>query len=132
MPSGVYLAPVLPGLTDAEDAIASVAEAAREQGATAFSVGVLRLAPLVREHSFGFIEEIFPDLLPRYQRAYPRSDVPRAYLARLDERIARVRQQYGFESGREVSPQPVPPKFSGIEVRPERTRQPSLALYVGP
>ena len=38
----------------------------------------------------------FPDLLARYQRAYPRSDAPREYLDRLDERIVRVKERYGF------------------------------------
>jgi DNA repair photolyase len=96
IPCGVYLAPVLPGLTDSEEAIASVVEAARDNGATAFWSGVLRLAPLVKEHYFDFVGETFPDLLRRYQRAYPASDAPRDYRDRLDERIARVKKRYGF------------------------------------
>jgi DNA repair photolyase len=98
IPCGVYLAPVLPGLTDAEEAIAAVAEAAREHGATSFWAGTLRLAPLVKEHYFTFVENTYPDLLPRYQRAYPHSDAPREYRARLDERIARARDRFGFGS----------------------------------
>jgi DNA repair photolyase len=96
VPCGVYLAPVLPGLTDSEEAIAAVAEAARDHGATAFWGGALRLAPLVKEHYFDFIGHAFPDLLNRYQRAYSSSDAPRDYRSRLDERIARVRARYGF------------------------------------
>jgi DNA repair photolyase len=96
IPCGVYLAPVLPGLTDSEEAIAAVAEAARAHGATSFWGGVLRLAPLVKEHYFGFVGEAFPEMLHRYQRAYPRSDAPRDYRDRLDERIARAKERYGF------------------------------------
>ena len=101
IPCGVYLAPVLPGLTDSEEAIAAVAEAARDYGATAFWGGVLRLAPLVKEHYFDFVGNAFPDLLARYQRAYPGSDAPRDYRGRLDERIARVRERYGYEEDTE-------------------------------
>ena len=97
IPCGVYLAPVLPGLTDSEAAIAAVAEAARgAHGATAHWGGVLRLAPLVKEHYFDFVGNAFPELLSRYQRAYPRSDAPREYRDRLDERITSVRQRFGF------------------------------------
>jgi DNA repair photolyase len=96
IPCGVYLAPVLPGLTDSEEAIASVAEAARDHGATSFWGGVLRLAPLVKEHYFDFVGNAFPELLSRYQRAYPASDAPRDYRDRLDERIARVKERHGF------------------------------------
>ena len=96
VPCGVYLAPVLPGLTDSEEAIAAVAEAARAYGATAFWGGVLRLASPVKEHYFDFVVQSFPDLLSRYQRAYPASDAPREYRDRLDERIVRVRERYGF------------------------------------
>ncbi len=97
VPCGVYLAPVLPGLTDSEGSIAAIAEAARNHGATAFWAGPLRLAPLVKEHYLGFVAQTFPELLIRYERAYPGTDAPRSYCALLDERIARIRQRYGFE-----------------------------------
>jgi DNA repair photolyase len=95
---GVALAPVLPGLTDAEPAIAAVADAARANGATAFWAGPLRLAPSVKEHYLGFLAETFPELVPRYERAYAGPNAPAAYRAMLDERIARVQQRYGFEA----------------------------------
>lgn len=98
VPCGVYLAPILPGLTDAEEVIAAVAAAARDHGATSFWAGTLRLAPLVKEHYFAFVERTFPELLSRYQRAYPQSDAPPEYRARIDDRIARVRDRFGFGS----------------------------------
>ena len=94
---GVYLAPILPGPTDSEEAIAAVAEAAREYGASAFWAGALRLAPLVKEHYLSFVAETFPELLSRYTQAYPGTEAPREYRTRLDERIARIQQRYGFE-----------------------------------
>ncbi|MDP9359758.1 MAG: radical SAM protein, partial [Chloroflexota bacterium] len=70
VPCGVFLAPILPGITDSAESIEAVALAAREHGAATFGTSVLRLAPLVKEHYFGFIQETYPELLPRYQRAY--------------------------------------------------------------
>jgi len=116
IPCGVYLAPVLPGLTDSEEAIAAVAEAARDHGATAFWAGVLRLAPLVKEHYFGFVEQSFPDLLRRYRRAYPGIDAPRDYRDRLDERIARVRERYGFVEDAGKSPAPTGRARSDVSI----------------
>jgi DNA repair photolyase len=96
VPCGVYVAPVLPGLTDADEAIAAVAEAAREHGASVFWAGVLRLAPLVKEHYLGFVAEAFPEMLTRYERAYPGTEAPREYRDRRETRIAHIRERYGF------------------------------------
>jgi hypothetical protein len=54
------------------------------------------LAPLVKEHYFGWVAEAHPALLSRYARAYPYADPPRAYRELLEARIARVRARYGF------------------------------------
>jgi DNA repair photolyase len=96
VPCGVYMAPVLPGLTDSEASLAAVASAAHESGATSFWASPLRLAPLVKEHYFGFIAERFPGLVQRYERAYPRADAPREYQVDLERRIATIRERYGF------------------------------------
>lgn len=96
VPCGVYLAPILPGLTDSEASLDAVAAAARAHGATWLWAGPLRLAPLVKEHYLEWVEEFRPDLLPRYTRAYPRADPPRPYKEWLEIRIANVRARHGF------------------------------------
>ena len=68
--AGVFLAPILPGITDSTESIETVAAAAKEHGAVSFGSSVLRLAPAVKEHYLGFVEATFPELLPRYERAY--------------------------------------------------------------
>ena len=97
VPCAVYVAPVIPGLTDSEASLAAIAAAARDHGATALWAGPLRLAPLVKEHFFEFLGETIPHLLPRYERAYPRADAPRDYRAALDARIDKVLDRYGFD-----------------------------------
>lgn len=97
VPTGVFLAPVLPGISDAEDDIDAVAAAARSHGATTFWAGPLRLAPLVKEHYLGWIATAFPDLLGRYERAYASgANAPRLYVDKIEARIAAARARHGF------------------------------------
>ncbi|MDP9357152.1 MAG: hypothetical protein M3R02_18070 [Chloroflexota bacterium] len=57
VPCGVFLAPILPGITDSQESIEAVAKAAKEYGAATFGTSMLRLAPFVKEHYFGFIQD---------------------------------------------------------------------------
>ncbi len=95
--AGVLLAPILPGITDSTASLDAVMAAAAEHGAAFLGSGALRLAPLVKEHYLGFVGTSFPDLLPRYQRAYAGAHAPRDYLQRLEERVERLRAHYSFD-----------------------------------
>jgi DNA repair photolyase len=68
--TGVLMAPVVPGMTDSPESIESVARAASEHGASTFAALPLRLAPLVKDHFFGFLADDRPDLLVWYSRNY--------------------------------------------------------------
>jgi DNA repair photolyase len=93
---GVFLAPILPGITDSVESIEAVAAAAEVHGAVSFGTSVLRLAPLVKEHYLGFVEASFPDLLPRYERAYAGTNVLSEYQVAIERRVARIRERHGF------------------------------------
>ncbi len=110
VPAGVLMAPILPGLTDSVDSIDAVAAAAAEHGAAFFGAGPLRLAPFVKEHYLGFVGATFPDLLPRYERAYTGVNAPRNYQAMLHARIEQARARHGFaESAPRPRPEPATP-----------------------
>ena len=94
--TGVFLAPILPGLTDSLESIDAVAAAARAHGAASFGTSVLRLAPLVKEHYFAFIASAYPDFLGRYERAYRGTTISPAYLAAIERRIRRIQARHGF------------------------------------
>jgi DNA repair photolyase len=96
VPCGVFLAPILPGITDAVESIDAVAAAAKTHGAVSFGSAVLRLAPVVKEHYLAFVAETFPDLLPRYERAYTGTNIASGYQAAIERRLARVRERQGF------------------------------------
>jgi DNA repair photolyase len=113
IPTGVSIAPILPGITDSAEAIEEVAAAARAHGATALWGGPLRLAPLVKEHYFGWIAATHPDLLDRYERAYRAgANAPRAHASKIEERVAAARARHGFtesESARHNAESPARP-----------------------
>jgi DNA repair photolyase len=79
VPTGVLMAPILPGLSDAPEQVAAVAKAAREAGAVSVSPIVLHLRPGVREHYLGWLGEAHPELATLYARLYPRSYAPKAF-----------------------------------------------------
>lgn len=96
IPCGLYLAPILPGLTDDGDALSALAHAAREHGATSFWCSALRLAPGVKEHFLGVLAKEWPEQAGRYRREYQGADASQAYVTRLDHRLDEVRQGAGF------------------------------------
>lgn len=73
IPTGVLMAPVLPGLSDAPDQMRAVIEAALEAGATHVSPIMLHLRPGVREEFMPWLELHHPELVARYRELYPRS-----------------------------------------------------------
>jgi len=89
--SGVLLAPVVPGLTDAEPAMRAVALAAHEAGAVAFGSRPLKLDPGTKDVFYAFVAAQFPDLLPRYIERYgDGTKLDAAYLRALEARIERA------------------------------------------
>jgi DNA repair photolyase len=98
VPAGVMMAPILPGLTDSAASIEAVAAAARDHDAASFTTAPLRLAPHVKEFYLGFVGDEYPELLARYERAYPGAHAPPAYRDKLQQRVERIRQRYGFSS----------------------------------
>lgn len=99
VPVGVYLAPVLPGITDGAAAIDQLAEAAAAHGAGWLWAAPLRLAPLVKEHYLGMVASARPELLERYRRSYPAADPPPAWRDGLARRVAEARERHGLADG---------------------------------
>ncbi len=96
----VYMAPILPFLTDSEaqldDALRRIAEA----GAVSASYEVLHLRPGVKESYAAFLTRFRPDLIPRYRTLYGSgSNAPRGYRAELAERIQPLLRAHGLERG---------------------------------
>ncbi|HET8589743.1 MAG TPA: Rv2578c family radical SAM protein [Nakamurella sp.] len=70
LPCGVFIAPVLPYLTDSEEQLTALVRAIAEAGATGISGIALHLRPGAREWFFGWLQDYRPDLVPRYRELY--------------------------------------------------------------
>ena len=69
---GVLVAPVLPGLSDADDQLRSVVEAVADAGAVSVTGVALHLRGSVREHYLGWLDGARPDLAPLYRERFRR------------------------------------------------------------
>ena len=97
--AGLIVAPVLPGITDDIAHLDTLFAAARAAGAHFIHAGALRLYAAVRDRFLPLLGEHFPELVPRYQRAYARqAGAPREYARALSRRIEKLRHKHGFKN----------------------------------
>jgi len=77
VPVNIFVAPVLPYLTDSAEAAAELAEACFERGVHGVMVDVLELAaPEVKVWFFSALRRHYPELAPLYGHLYHRSSRP--------------------------------------------------------
>jgi DNA repair photolyase len=96
---GVSASPLIPGITDRQGELEAVAEAAHKAGAQWFFSGVLFLMPSSAKQFLPFIREKFPRLTKQYEEWYSKEAyAPEKYRKQIADRVARLKQKYGFES----------------------------------
>ena len=99
IPAGVLAMPVLPGLTDSEADLDSLARGASEAGAQWFAASVVFLMPAAQKQFLPFLEAKFPKLVRRYREWYKRSNyAPEAYRREISARVAALRKKYNLGS----------------------------------
>ena len=93
--AGVFVMPILPGLTDRESDLEMLARTAHAAGAEWFAGVVLWLMPAARKELLPFIEEKFPRLARDYRKWYTHSVyAPQHYREEIALRVSRVRARY--------------------------------------
>ena len=98
LPCGVFLAPVLPGLTDDDESLDAAIRAVAEAGATGVTVIPLHLRPGAREWFMAWLAREHAALVPRYEQLYRRrAYVPAEYRTWLSQRVAPVLARYGLD-----------------------------------
>src|SRR4051794_4865675 len=98
LPCGVFLAPVLPGLTDDEKSLDAALAAIAAAGAGGVTVLALHLRPGAREWFLGWLAREHPELLPRYRQLYHRGAyVPAEYRSWLAARVAPLLARHGLD-----------------------------------
>jgi DNA repair photolyase len=88
IPTGVLIAPLMPGVNDAPEQVERIVELATEAGAVHIGGITLHLRGSVREIYFNWLRENRPDLLERYERLYARGAYVPADERRAIERAA--------------------------------------------
>jgi DNA repair photolyase len=97
--AGVFVAPVLPGLTDREEDLDALARAARDAGAQWFCGYVLFLMAASLKQFLPFLEKKFPKLVQRYHEWYGRGGyAPESYRKEISVRFENLRSKYGLGS----------------------------------
>ncbi len=95
--AGVFVMPILPGLTDREADLEKLAQMAVEARAEWLSGGVLWLMPSSFKQLLPFIEEKFPRLAADYRKWYSRSAyAPEDYRRSVGARVAKLRKKYNL------------------------------------
>ncbi|HUB74798.1 MAG TPA: hypothetical protein VL979_12285 [Solirubrobacteraceae bacterium] len=90
IPTGVLVAPLMPGVNDAPHQVEPLLEGAVQAGATSVAGVALHLRGEVRTVFMGWLRSERPDLVPRYERLYARrAYAPREERARLAELVRR-------------------------------------------
>jgi DNA repair photolyase len=70
IPSGVLVAPLMPGINDSPEQVDEIVDLAEEAGATFVNGIALHLRPGVREVFMSWLSAARPDLVPRYEELY--------------------------------------------------------------
>lgn len=100
LPCGVFVAPVLPHLTDSPEQIDALVARLADAGATGVSGIGLHLRPGAREWFFAWLARHRPDLGPVYERLYARgANLPADYRRTLARRVADAARAHGVGSG---------------------------------
>jgi DNA repair photolyase len=87
IPTGVLIAPLMPGINDAPHQVEPLVAAAEQAGATSIAGIALHLRGEVRDVFMDWMRAKRPDLVPRYEQIYRR----RAYAPQPErERLARL------------------------------------------
>jgi DNA repair photolyase len=70
IPSGVLVAPLMPGINDSPELVDEIVSLAEEAGATFVNAIALHLRPGVKEVFMSWLSAARPDLVPRYENLY--------------------------------------------------------------
>ncbi|MPZ87793.1 MAG: radical SAM protein [Nitriliruptorales bacterium] len=100
IPTGVMLAPILPGLSDGREQLAALVDAAVRAGAVQLTPIVLHLRPGVREVFWPWLTERHPELVGRYTALYRRANAAKAYRDEIATFVAERRAAAWKRHGR--------------------------------
>jgi DNA repair photolyase len=125
IPTGILIAPLIPGINDAPEQIEEIIALATEAGAVSIGGQTLFLRGSVRGIFFDWLRSYRPDLVPRYERLYARGAYVPDRERRAIERAAglpgaRLRADRKRFEHRGAAARAAPPPPEREEVRQEQ------------
>jgi DNA repair photolyase len=100
VPCGVFIAPIIPGLSDSDEQLEAVVSAVCAAGASWISPIMLYLRPGFREHYLGWLRAARPDLVDAAERRYRGAYGPRQERAALAARVRAMVRAHGGAAAR--------------------------------
>jgi len=95
--AGVFGSPLLPGITDNQEALDGMARRASAVGASFFAAHPLFLKPCSRPTYLSFVREHFPSLQADYAKRFATADFAgRAYREKLEEMVDMACKRHGL------------------------------------
>jgi DNA repair photolyase len=95
--AGILCSPLLPGITDTEEAIDHMAGLAAEVDASFFAANPLFLKPCSRPTYLSFVREHFPHLVADYHRRFDHADfASKPYAQHLSRLVSQARERHGL------------------------------------
>ncbi len=118
IPTGILIAPLMPGINDQPEQVERIIALATEAGAVSIGGQTLFLAGSTRDVFFDWLRSHRPDLVPRYERLYAgRSRVPERERRAIERAAGLHRSRLPPERGHRVQrggerrdPPPAPPE----------------------
>jgi len=125
IPTGILIAPLMPGINDGPGQVERIVELAEAAGATSIGGQALFLRGSTRDVFFDWLRAKRPDLIERYERLYRKG----AYLPPESRKELEARLPGRRRKGRDVPPRfdrPPPPPALAPPKAPEPVRQTTL------
>lgn len=99
--AGIFLAPIIPLLTDDRESLTHVIAAAKTAAARFAMASVLRLGPEVKPWFFAVVDEHYGGLASRLQATYRASLPPKPYTEALFRKVHSIMAEHGLSRYRE-------------------------------
>ena len=106
--AGVMMAPLLPGISDSEENIEAVAQAAQAHQAQYLGANVLFLKPGSKEWFMPMLRETYPHLEQSYAKLYRKTYAPEEYTKGVLNAVERARRTWGLADKRKTIEPKVP------------------------
>ncbi|MGH2810000.1 MAG: Rv2578c family radical SAM protein [Actinomycetota bacterium] len=103
VPTGVLMAPILPGISDSPDQMKATVEAVAESGATFITPIVLHLRPGVKEEFYEWLETNHPELMYSYDSIYKKAYAPRAVTKAITDSVHAFQKAAGAPRNKRTS-----------------------------